>query len=283
MKHRLMTVFYFLGTAVLVALRTVQIILFTEEKSAFLSQKAMPFNIIFAVLLAGAVASAFVIAFIKPHEMCEVPEKSFPSLIVCSTVGGLYLVSGLLSYILHNSGIFFALVSVLAAAAILLYGYTEFKGYEFPGVLSLIFVATAAWQFILSYSFYTTRPLRVSTVIEVFAMVALLLFFLLFGKLKSKVNKRKSVKLLFPLGLATSALCFVAVLPELLAIALKSSDKLAATSVSPVSLLAGGIFAAFTSYYCFKALDDEPIEPIDETAEELEHFKVVNLAVDDED
>lgn len=278
-----MTIFYFLGTAVLVALRTVQIIFFTEEKSVFLTQNSMPLSIVFAVLMAGAVASAFVIAFAKPHGLCEVPEKSFPSLIVCFTVGGLYLISGLLSFILLGSGIFFAIVSVLATAAMILYGYTEFNGYEFPGVLSLIFVATAAWQFVLSYSFYTTRPLRVNTVIEIFATVALLLFYLFFGKLKSKIDKIKSVKLLFPLGLATSSLCFVAVIPELLAIILKASDKLAATSVSPVSLLAGGIFATFTSYYCFEVNVSEPVEPDDEVAEEFNSFKVVNLSVDDDD
>ena len=280
MKHRLTTLIYLIGNVLFIALRTVQILFFTEKGTAFLTTNSMPFSVAFSILFVAIIATSFSFALFSNKRLREVPENSYPCLIVCLIVGALYLVSGLVSYLLYSAGIFFALISVLAAASMVLYGFTEFKGYEFPRFGSLFLIAVWSWQFILSYLCYTTRPLRLRTVVETFAIITLILFFLLFGKLKSNVDLNKSSRLLHPLGLVASTLCFASIVPEFIAWTLGNTDKLTFSCLSPVSLLAGGIFAAFISIYTFKS-DDRDILPDNEIIDDIGEFKIVNISLNE--
>ncbi|MBE6798308.1 MAG: hypothetical protein E7525_00800 [Ruminococcaceae bacterium] len=282
MKHWLTTLIYFIGNIVFIALRTIQILLFTESETAFLKPDTMPVNIVFGVLGALLIGALFATSLFKPRKLREVEENSYPCLIISCLVGGLYLISGLISFMTNTSGIFTALVSVLAAATSVLYGFTEFKGYEFPRFGALFLVIVWAWEFILSYFYYTTRPLRLRTVLETFAIVFCILFFLSFAKLKSGVDQSRSAKLLYMSGLVASTLCFASLVPEFIVWAVGKSANLTASCVSPAALLAGGIFAAFISLYCFKAADSNSIpDTADVSDDETEIFKVVNINVDE--
>jgi hypothetical protein len=118
--------------------------------------------------------------------------------------------------------------------------------------------------------------------LETFAIVFCVFFFLLFGKLKGGINKSRSARLLRPTGLVASTLCFTSLVPEFIVWIAGQPEKLTTSCVSQAALLAGGIFTAFISLYCFRPnLDDE--EPDNnQPDDESETFKIVNINFDEQ-
>ncbi len=253
MKLQLTTLLYLIGNAVLILFRTIQIIFFTEPGSAFLKTSSLPINIILVVVSLLLMVSVFTNALYKPRMPKEIKTKSVPSVAISVFAGVLYIISGsiYLAGNIQTGGLFFT-ISLFGGLTCFLYGFTEFSGFEFPRIATLVWIGVWVYEFILSYAYYSTRPLRFRTILETLAIAFVLLFFISFGKLKSGVKQSRNIQLLYPLGLIASTLCFVSLVPEWLALLLKHGAKVSDSCISQPALLAAGSFTAFVSLYCFK-------------------------------
>ena len=177
----------------------------------------------------------------------------------------------------YGKGLIFVF-SLVATFTLVLYGLSATKRITVPKFLALLFTLLWLCEFILSYLFYVTSALRVRTVIETLAMVALILFFLSFGKAQSGVKSQKNVRFLFPLGLVASTLCFVSVVPEVFAIILGFTKNVSVSSASEWALFGAGIFTAFVSLDCAKKTEalEEKHMLVTEDAIEMEIWKAKN-------
>lgn len=291
MKLQLTTILYFISNILFIAFRTVQILCFTEKDTAFLMPQYMPLTIsvcAVGLLLLGII---FINALYKPRMPKDIKAKTVPSLAVSAVSGVLYAVSGVLYTLDHKSISFFLVISVAAALTCILYGFTEFFGYEFPRFATLILIITWIYEFITSYLFYSTKPLRFRTILETLAVAFVVLFFISFGKLKSGVKQARNIRLLYPLGLIASTLCFVSLVPEFIAWSFGEPAKITESCVSQAALLSAGIFTAFISLGCFKRQPKGQAEELPELTEEempfymepVENFRVVNINVDNKE
>lgn len=288
MKLQLTTILYFISNILFITFRTVQILCFTEKDTAFLMPRYMPVTIAFCAIGVVLLCTIFINALYKPRMPKDIKAKTVPSLAVSAVSGVLYAVSGILYTINVKSVSFFLIVSITSALACILYGFTEFFEYEFPRFATLILIIAWIYNFITSYIFYSTKPLRFRTILETLAIALVTLFFISFGKLKSGVKQNRNIRLLYPLGLIASTLCFVSLVPETIAAMLGGSAKITESCISQTALLSAGIFTAFISLGCFKRQPKGQAEELLELTEEempfymepVENFKVVNVNVD---
>lgn len=289
MKLQLTTLLYFVSNLIFITLRTIQILCFTEADTAFLTPSSLPFSIAFVAIAVLLLVAVFTNALYKPRMPKEVKAKTKPCLGIAIASGVLYAVSGTYFWMTNESGGFFFVVSLAAALTTLLYGFTEYLGFEFPRVATVVLIGVWVYEFILSYLFYSTRALRFRTILETLAIAFVLLFFIAFGKLKSGVKQTRNIQLLYPLGLVASTLCFVSLIPEAIAIAVGQSSKVSQSCVSQAALLSAGIFTAFISLYCFKRkpknAEEEALELLELEAEDMpfymepaENFRIYSKA-----
>ena len=254
LKLRATTLLYIITNLYLIIFRTVQITGMTTTETTFLKDGLEAINIIGTVI--GVLL--LVITFINAFGTRKVPETihfegRLPA-ILCGISGFCFICGGVASLfdnITYGKGILFVL-SIAAAFACVLYLLSSLFGYRVPKFAPLLLISLWLGEFIFAYFFYTIRPLRVRTVYETIAMVAVIIFFLSLGKAHSGVKLKRNVHLSYPLGLTASSLCFVSVIPEFIALILGFSAKISVSPVSPVSLLGAGLFAAFVSLYCFR-------------------------------
>lgn len=252
MKLQLTTLLYFISNAFFIIFRTVQILCLTESETAFLKPSSMPVNIVFVIIAFLLLSAVFINALYKPRMPKDIGAKTVPCLAVSLISGVLYAASGIVYVLTHSSGNFFLVMSLAAALACALYGFTEYSGYEFPRAATLVWIGLWVYEFILSYLFYSSKPLRFRTILETMAITFVILFFISFGKLKSGVKQAKNIRLIYPLGLVASTLCFVSLVPEFIVTVIGQSQKASESCVSQPALLAAGLFTAFISLYCFK-------------------------------
>ncbi len=260
MKLRATTLLYIITNLYLIIFRTIQITAMTTVETAFLKDGLEAVNIVGTVIGFLLLLTTFINAFgtRKAPETIHF-EGRLPA-VICGVTGFLFICGGVASLfddVAYGKGILFVL-SIAGAFACVLYLLSSLFGYRVPKAAPLLLIALWLGEFIFAYFFYTTKPLRVRTVYETVAMVAVIIFFLSLGKAHSGVKLKRNVHLLYPLGLTASSLCFVSVIPEFIALILGFSAKISVSPVSPVSLLGAGLFAAFVSLYCFRPKKKQP-------------------------
>lgn len=284
MKSKSTTWLYLITGLFLIVSRTLQIVVLTEPDTAFLKQEFLSVNIIFAAIGVLGLAALFIVALNVCRFPYETPTNPVPRFIVSLVSGVLYAISGAITMIVFKNNVLLLLLSLLSAFVTLLFGFLCLSKNKIPKGLFLVLVVYWIYEFIISYLHYSTRPLRVRTVCETFAIALIVVFFLFLAKAKIGFKNKKSVKSFCPIGLVASLLCFVSLVPEFIATALGYSANVSASCVSQAALLAAGIFTAVVSFEGFKRkrVDSLNITPVEET-ENANQFECCddNAATDD--
>ncbi len=253
MKLKYTTKLFIVVNLIVVAFRTVQIMLLTESGSAFLKSNMLAVNIIGTVLV---VLSLGALCF-NANGAVRQPEalncKGVPSAVVAGLSGVLYLAGGCVgafSGAKVNVGLLAASFAVAVACTFL--AFSALSKLRFPKGAALLFLVYWLVEFICAYLFYTEKALRVRTVYETFAICAVLLFSVTLGKAISGVNPEKNFRRIYPLGLLACTLCNVSLIPEIIAWVCGFGDKVTESAVMPLSLAAAAIFTGFFTINTFK-------------------------------
>lgn len=264
MKLKFITKLYILTNILFTVLRTLQIIFFSDN-SAFLTEGHTAFNVISPIICILFLLYTCANALISTRRPKTITGKGWVSFSIATGSGVLYIMAGadaFVSGLVGSTAVF--LLSLAAGFACFLFAASAVFDYKFPKFAPLLLIAFWLAQMIMTYVFYTERPLRVRTVYEVFAVILCLLFFTTFGKIQSGIAGAKTFKLFYCLGLAASTLCFVSLVPEFLAIIFTAKAHVSVTAIPVPALLSGGVFTAYYTINSFTIKNTKRIIPIRE-------------------
>lgn len=264
MKLKFITKLYILTNILLTVLRTLQIIFFTDD-NGFLTKGHTAFNVISPVICVLFLLYTCGNALISTRKPKTVINKGWFGFAASAISGVLYIMAGanaLVSGFAGGKAIF--ILSLAAGFSCFLFAASAVFDYKFPKPCALLLIAFWLAQMIMTYIFYTERPLRVRMVYEIFAVVLCLLFSSTFGKIESGIANRKTFKIFYCLGLAASTLCFVSAVPEFLAFIFTAGSHVSVTAVPVPALLAGGVFAAYYTINSFTIKNTKKTIPIQE-------------------
>ena len=253
LKLKFTTKVYIFANALLILLRTLQIMFLTEPQTAFLKNGHAFFNwtgSIISVLVLSYMALNSYLALRQPTEIGSVGVTGFIFYALSSVF---FAVGGASAFV--NRPAFWVLITVTAlssAVICLLFAIGEISDYIFPRPASLIFIACILCEMLAAYKFYTEHPLRVRTVFEIFAICASLLFFVTFGKVMCGVKEHKNFRLMYPLGLISSTLCFASVIPETLARIFGFGENVSSSCVSQLLLMGAAVFISAVTLATFR-------------------------------
>ena len=253
MKLKFATRIYIAVNAFAILFRTVQIMFMTESNTAFLKQNLIVLNVIGTVFVVLLLIYMTLNTFLATRQPVGINSSGIPMAVVSGISGVLYCICGGLSFVNHGTA--WRIIFVLSLAAALfsfLFTASSVLDYRFPKAAALMPVAFWMGEFIVAYIYSTECSLRVRTVYETFALTLSLLFFICFGKLYSGVSKEKNFRLLYPLGLLASSLCFISVTPEFIARVFGFSDKVSVSCTPETALMGGGLFIAAVTLNTFK-------------------------------
>ena len=261
MKLKYTTKLFIAVNIIAVAIRTVQILVFTENETAFLKDGTLAVNIIFAVLILLVLSAMFFNASQAVRQPEKINCRGIPSAVAAGLCGVAFLSDGVLAFI--NSGktiyggvsfaaVLYAAVAGLACVSCIMMMGSALKDRPLSKPAALSFIAYWIMQFINAYLFYTERPLRVRTVYEAFALCFVIVFVITYGKAVSGVKPDKSFRRIYPLGLTACSLCILSVVPELIAAIFGFGEKVTESAVTTLTLAAGAIFTGFFTINTFK-------------------------------
>lgn len=264
MKLKFTTKLYLFTNILLTVLRTVQIIFFTDD-NGFLKKGYTVFNILAPVICGLFLLYTCGNALISNRKPKTVANKGWVGFGLSAASGILYIMAGADSFVSGVAGgkaVF--LLSLTAGFACFLFAASAVFDYKFPKPCALLLIAFWLAQMVMTYIFYTERPLRVRMVYEIFAVVLCLLFSSTFGKIESGIANGKTFKIFYCLGLAASTLCFVSAVPEFLAFIFTAGSHVSVTAVPVPALLAGGVFTAYYTINSFTIKNTKKTIPIQE-------------------
>lgn len=264
MKLKFTTKLYLFTNILLTVLRTVQIIFFTDD-NGFLTKGHIPFNILAPVICVLFLLYTCGNALISNRKPKTVVNKGWVGFSVSAASGVLYIMAGadsLVSGVAGGKAVF--ILSLAAGFACFLFASSAKFDYNFPKPTALLLIAYWLVQMVITYIFYTERPLRVRMVYEVFAVILCLLFFSTFGKIESGIASAKTFKIFYCLGLAASTFCFVSAIPEFLAYVFTAGSHVSVTAIPVPALLAGGVFTAYYTINTFATKKRKRTIPIAE-------------------
>ncbi len=245
MKLRFTTKSFVFSCVLFVIFRILQIILLTESGTAFLKPDYLWQNVVGTVLCLILVAYTVANAFYAYREPMVIGKTGLCGMIISAVTGGTFLVSALISVVSQTFSIASAVFTLLGVAGCVLFALHEASILSLPEPTALLLLAMWFYNFIKAYIVYTSHPLRVRTVYEIIAMILAIFFFLGFAKAHSGVETSKNFRFLYPLGFAAAIFCFVATVPEIVAVALKFSENVTDSYTSYISLLGTGIFITY--------------------------------------
>ncbi len=253
MKLKYTTKVFIVVNLIVVVFRTLQIMFLTESDTAFLKPKLLWLSIAGTVFCALSVAALFSNAIRAVRQPERINCKGTASAVASGITGVLYLISGISAAVSSAFGYLPLLVAaVLSAAGCAVYSVAAVNRCGLSKLATVFPIAYWLLTLVLSYVYYTEKPLRVRTVYEVLAMCFMLLFSVVFGKAVCSVNPTKNFRLIYPLGLCASTLCIASVLPELLCILFGFKDNVSASPVMSLTLVAGAVFSGFFTINTFK-------------------------------
>lgn len=255
MKLKYTTKVFIVVNLIAVVLRTVQIMFLTDQGTGFLKDSILC-NVLSTV---GTViiVLAFAAMYFNASQAVRQPEKinckGLPSAAVAALTAVAYLSTGIYAAFEHRYGWgLLSVLSALSAVCCLFAALSAVDVCKFPKAGLVSFTAYWLLSFVLAYLYYTERPLRVRTVTETAALCFIIFFFIAFGKAACGVKSEKNFRKIYPLGLVSSGLCILSVVPELIAKLFRFGDKVTASAVNPVMLSAAALFIGFFTINTFK-------------------------------
>lgn len=253
MKLKYTTKVFIVVNAIIIAFRTIQIMLLTESGNCFLKDGFKAVNIIGTVVSVLALAALFINSSQAVRQPEKINCKGVPSAVAAVLSGILYLSGGVIAVLgRHYGGTLLLIVSLSATVACVMMAISALKAKPIPKIGALGFAAFWLAEFVLAYFFYTERALRVRTVYEAFAVCFVILFSITFGKAISGVSSEKNFRRIYPLGLTSCSLCMVSLVPELIAGVCGFGDRVTESAVMPVTLAAAAVFTGFFTINTFK-------------------------------
>ncbi|MBO5913627.1 MAG: hypothetical protein J6Q76_09180 [Clostridia bacterium] len=256
MKLKYTTKLFIVVNLITVTFRTLQILFLTQGENAFLIDGfwVKTIDIAGTVLIALSLFALFSNSSQAVRQPEKINCKGIPSMIAAIGSGVMLLITGVVSYMTPDmmGRKMLLVLSVLVAIASVVIGVSAITKKPFPKGWALPFIGYWLVELVLSYMYYTEHPLRVRTVYEVLSLVAIILFFVTFGKAVSGVKSEKSFRRIYPLGLTATSLCILSVVPELLAKLFGAGDKTSLSAVMPLSLVSAAIFIGFFTINTFK-------------------------------
>lgn len=253
MKLKYTTKFYIFTNLFLILFRLIQILFLTESKTTFLKQDLKAISVIGTVVGVALLGLLAFRAYFVSRKPIKAINKGLPVAILYGVSAAFYLIGGIITLIYTTNGFYCFALSLLTAASCGLFAAASITECKFPKLCALPPIALWLLEFILAYNFYTERTLRVRIVFETLAICSVLLFYIRFGKLVSRVSANKNYHHVYVLGLISSTLCFTSIIPEFIAIIVGQGDKVTASCVSLFSLFAAGIFVSTFTINTFKS------------------------------
>ena len=265
MKLKFTTKAFIVSNLVFVIFRTLQILFLTESATAFLLDRYVPLSIIGTVICFMLIGYTVANSSLSLRHPDHIGKTGLMGMIIGLITALLLLGSAIYEYSVNNS-VSLALLSFLSAIACVIFSLSEIKPIHFPKAAALIFIATWVLKLIFAYTTYTNHPLRARTVYEILALTLIIFFFICFGKSHSNVAASKNFKLLYPLGLATSTMCFASVVPEaivtiidmvfktpwLIRKEVEFASQITPSSTSPLAILSAGILITYITLASYK-------------------------------
>lgn len=253
MKLKYTTKLFMVVNGIILLFRTLQVLFLTESKTGFLKSGYAVVNIVGAVLIVLCLGALFSNAIRAVRQPRNINCKGLPSVVVAGVSAALYLASGIGAFMTEQFGWKVLLsTSILSAIMCIALAVSAFNEKPIPKVVTLLPIPYWLTVLVVSYLYYTERPLRARTVYEAFAVCFVLLFTVCFGKAVSGVNSEKNFRRIYPLGLTACALCLLCVVPEGIAWLCGMSDRITASPVMPLTLVAGALFTGFFTINTFK-------------------------------
>lgn len=253
MKLKFTTKIYLFLNLLLTLLRTLQILFLTEPGTAFLKSGHAFLNWTGSVIVVLIMLYLAANSYLALRQPVRVGSIGVPGFVLYSLSAAMFAIGGASTFV--GKPQFWPVVAsaaLLAAFVCMLFAAGEIAEYEFPRPASLILIASVLCEMLAAYKFYTEHPLRVRTVFEVFAICGSLLYFVLLGKALCGVRPERSFRLLYPLGLVSSTLCFASVVPETLARIFGKGANVSASCISQFLIFGAGLFIATTTLATFR-------------------------------
>ncbi len=253
MKLKYATKLFMAVNGITLLFRTMQVLLLTESGTGFLKTGYAAVNIIGAILVIFCLGALFINAIRAVRQPQNINCKGWPSVIVAGLCAAFYMASGISALAVKQLGWKILIVtSLLAAVMCIALAFSAVSGKALPKGVTLLPIPYWLTVLVVSYIYYTERPLRVRTVYEAFAVCFVLLFTVCFGKAVCGVNPEKNFRRMYPLGFTSCSLCLLCIIPEGIAIIFGMSEKITASPVMPLTLVAGALFTGFFTINTFK-------------------------------
>jgi hypothetical protein len=243
-----------LGVNILIFIfRTLQIVLLTEKGTAFLKEKFTVINILLPVILMLLLIYTAANSYLATRQPTSVGKMGTFGFVIC-IISSVFIFAGSISTLIFRPSAWALLfaASLGAVFGVVLFAIPQIKEYTFPKPAALLFVFFGLTSLIAAYMYYSEHPLRARTVYEITALITSELFFLCLGKAISDVKPQKNFRLLYPLGIVSSTLCFSSCLPEITATVLGFGNRVTDTSVSQFIIIGIGLFTAFVTISSFR-------------------------------
>lgn len=245
MKLRFTTKSFIFSSFIFLLFRFLQIVLLTEAETGFLKPSLMWLDVVLTIICLvpfGYTAANTFYAFRCPN---GVGKTGICGIIVGIVSGILLLVPALQSVFGGAPTLVTILLSLLGAIGCFMLAASEMFDFPLHKATFLLLLGSTLYQFITAYTVYTGKPLRVRTVYEILALVFSTLFYLYLSKAHSNVQAEKSFRLLYPLGFVAASFCFLATVPDTLALLFGVSEYVTEPCSSPFAIFGSGIFITY--------------------------------------
>lgn len=228
MKHKYIVAVSLCGTLALAVMRTLQLKLVIDSATGF-AKPNVPLNAVIYILSAIIVTAILVCSmFFSKRQPSSPPNiRVSPALAAINFTMVLYNLWGVGSVLVKSNSVsstptlLFMILSLLAVVFHLMYGISALsKEIKVPKLLTLAPVLLAAWKLITIFINTIGVSLISDNVYECLYLCLILFFFLLQGKIISRVEIRRSARLILPVALVTFALGCITSLSPLFAVAL---------------------------------------------------------------
>lgn len=250
MKLRFTTKCFIFSITFFLTFRILQIIFLTEPLTAFLKPEFLWLNILGTVLCLIPTlytAAEDFYAFRCPQ---KVGRTGLFGTIVCLVSGTLILTPAIAFLSADQSSgkpvadLFEILFPLLGFIGCVIIAASEKFGFKLAKPTFLLLLASLLYEFIMAYSFYTGKSLRVRTVYEILAIVLSVLFFLNLSKANCGVKTTLNFRLVYPLGSLAATFCVLASVPEIIG-TYCFKEKLTGATTPTLYILGVGIMITY--------------------------------------
>ena len=258
MKTKFIVLFASVLTFFAVILRSFQLLSFVEGNTGFFIPETERTGIILTAVIFVLLFVAFILTFTGRRQPSRIP--SFNKLLsVCAVILGFaFLYEALALKLPHRIPyVLKAITCVLGFAGgivMIWYGLLGFiKNLPFRRGLLIITVCYSFMRLVTSFVCYAPTARTADSVIDIFALCSVLVFFLYFAKIYCWIDMDKSCIRIFPFAVLSVGFCTVNTLPKLIMYLLGKPELVHSSPAFVVTDLALALFIGVFTYSLYRA------------------------------